>query len=121
MNSSANEGYDSELAYMKVLCSTRWRFDRPSNATFCAKLGGEAHVTTPALPQMFEQLAAGLLSAGGTWRSASGVEYYIISSGLKAGHRRQQPIETGTSSADLRLRVRRGPRTGASTFPKRVI
>ncbi len=75
-----NQGFENELAYMKVLLDTL-DFDRPSNARLQA-LGADL-TFYPGLPGMFGELAAGLL---GPEEQSLGirVEYYIISSGLKA-------------------------------------
>ena len=97
-----NEGYESELAYMKVLLDTV-AFDRPSNAQL-RDLG--ANLTFyPGLPEMFEEFERGLL---GPEEKALGigVEYYILSSGFKAviEGSNLRPHRAG----DLRLRVRGG-------------
>jgi hypothetical protein len=74
-----NHGYDSELAYMKVMLDTL-EMDRPSNADLKA-LGAKLNFY-PGLPEMFEQFSHGLLTPE---HEAHGirVEHYIISSGLK--------------------------------------
>ena len=108
------EGYDSELAYMKVLLDTL-EFDRPSNRTL-RELGAKL-TYYPGLPQMFEEFANGLLTAEDHALGIH-VEYYIISSGLKE-------VIDGSS---LRKYVRAvfgceyaEDRDGRITFPKRVI
>ena len=75
-----NEGYESELAYMKVLLDTL-EMDRPSNARL-RELG--ARLTFyPGLPEMFEEFERDLL---GPEEKAHGigVEYYVLSSGFQA-------------------------------------
>ncbi len=109
-----NQSYDNELAYMKVLLDTL-EFDRPSNARL-RELG--ANLTFyPGLPEMFEEFGRGLL---GPEEAALGirVEYYIISSGLKAmidGSRIRPHVREvfGCEYAE--------DSAGRITFPKRVI
>ncbi len=108
------QGYESELAYMKVLLDTV-EFDRPSNAQL-RELG--ANLTFyPGLPEMFGELAAGLL---GPEEKALGigVEYYILSSGFKEiieGSRLRPYVKAifGCEYAE--------DASGRITFPKRVI
>ena len=73
------QGYDSELAYMKVILDML-DMDRPSNADL-RQLGSKL-TFFPGLPEMFEQFSAGLLTPE---HEAHGIriEHYIISSGLK--------------------------------------
>ncbi len=109
-----HQSYDNELAYMKVLLDTL-EFDRPSNARL-RELG--ANLTFyPGLPEMFEEFERGLL---GPEEAALGirVEYYIISSGLKAmidGSRIRPHVREvfGCEYAE--------DSAGRITFPKRVI
>ncbi len=108
------QGYDSELAYMKVLLDTL-DFDRPSNAQL-KELGAKLSYY-PGLPEMFEEFAKGLLTPEDDALGIH-VEYYIISSGLKA-------VIDGSS---LRKHVRAvfgceyaEDSDGRISFPKRVI
>ena len=73
------QGYDHELAYMKVLLDCL-EIDRPTNARL-RELG--ARLTFyPGLPEMFEDLKNTLITPE---HAAHGirVEHYIVSSGLK--------------------------------------
>jgi len=72
-------GYDNELAYMKVLLDTL-AMDRPTNAEL-KKLGKKLNFYK-GLPEMFEDFRNGLLTAEHVANGIS-VEHYIISSGLK--------------------------------------
>ena len=72
-------GYDNELAYMKVLLDTLG-MDRPTNAEL-KKLGKELNFYK-GLPEMFEDFRNGLLAAEHVANGIT-VEHYIISSGLK--------------------------------------
>jgi len=74
-----DQGYDNELAYMKVMLDYL-EMDRPTNVEL-RKLG-EKLTFYKGLPEMFEEFKAGLLS---TEHEAHGinVEHYIVSSGLK--------------------------------------
>ncbi len=108
------QGFDSELAYMKVLLDTL-DFDRPSNATL-RELGAKL-TYYPGLPQMFEEFAKGLLTSEDEALGIH-VEYYVISSGLKE-------VIDGSS---LRKFVRAvfgceyaEDSDGRISFPKRVI
>ena len=108
------QGYDNELAYMKVLLDTL-DLDRPTNAQL-RELGGKL-TFYPGLPEMFEQFAEGLLTPE---QHAVGirVEYYIISSGLKEvidGSRLRPHVRAvfGCEYAE--------DNAGRITFPKRVI
>lgn len=73
------QGYDNELAYMKVMLDYL-EMDRPTNVEL-RKLG-EKLTFYKGLPDMFEEFKTGLLS---TEHEAYGinVEHYIVSSGLK--------------------------------------
>lgn len=75
-----DQGYDNELAYMKVMLDYL-EMDRPTNADL-RKLG-ERLTFYKGLPEMFEDFKSGLLSPE---HEAYGitVEHYIVSSGLKA-------------------------------------
>ena len=75
-----DQGYDNELAYMKVMLDYL-EMDRPTNAEL-RKLG-ERLSFYKGLPEMFEDFKSGLLSPE---HEAYGitVEHYIVSSGLKA-------------------------------------
>ena len=108
------QGYDSELAYMKVLLDTL-EFDRPSNAGL-RELGAKL-TYYPGLPQMFEEFARGLLTDEDVALGIH-VEYYIISSGLKevidgSSLRRYVRAVFGCEYAE--------DNDGRISFPKRVI
>ncbi len=75
----ANEGYDNELAYMKVMLDTL-AMDRPTNAEL--KSLGEKMNFYAGLPDMFQEFQSGLLTAEHEAHGIT-VEHYIISSGLK--------------------------------------
>jgi len=107
-------GYDSELAYMKVLLDTL-DMDRPTNAEL-KSLGTKLNFYK-GLPEMFEQFREGLLT---TEQVAHGikVEHYIISSGMKVlleGSRLAPYVRAifGCEFAE--------DEQGRITFPKRVI
>src|SRR5437764_8530621 len=72
-------GYDNELAYMKVLLD-QLGMDRPTNEQL-KKLGAKLNFYK-GLPQMFEQFGNGLLNAEQVANGIT-VEHYIISSGMK--------------------------------------
>ncbi len=74
-----NEGYDNELAYMKVMLDTL-AMDRPTNAEL--KSLGEKMNFYAGLPEMFQEFQSGLLTAEHEAHGIT-VEHYIISSGLK--------------------------------------
>ena len=108
------QGYDSELAYMKALLDYL-DIDRPTNARL-RELGAGLQFF-PGLPEMFEEFKAGLLSPQ---HEAHGikVEHYIISSGLKAlidGSRLAPHVRAifGCEFAE--------DRDGRITFPRRII
>ncbi len=108
------QGFDSELAYMKVMLDYL-ELDRPSNADLKA-LGAKMSFYK-GLPEMFEEFASGLLTAQ---HEAHGihVEHYIISSGLKVmieGSRLAPYVKAifGCEFAE--------DSQGKITFPKRVI
>jgi len=75
-----DQGYDNELAYLKVMLDYL-AMDRPTNAELEA-LGGKLHFYK-GLPEMFDELGRDLLSPA---HQAMGItiEHYIVSSGLKA-------------------------------------
>ena len=109
-----DQGYDHELAYMKVLLDTLG-MDRPTNARL-RELGADL-TFYPGLPEMFEQFGDGLL---GREEQAMGItlEYYILSSGLKEvieGSRLRPYVRAifGCEYAE--------DESGRITFPKRVI
>jgi hypothetical protein len=108
------QGYDNELAYMKVLLDCLG-MDRPTNDRL-RELGGSLRFY-PGLPQMFEEFAKGLLTSQ---HEAQGirVEHYIISSGLKAliEGSRLAPFVNSIFGCEFAEDER-----GCITFPKRVI
>jgi haloacid dehalogenase-like hydrolase len=108
------QGYDNELAYMKVMLDT-FGMDRPTNAEL-KKLGGKLNFYK-GLPEMFEELQKTLLTEEHIAHGIS-VEHYIISSGLKVlldGSRLQPYVRAifGCEFAE--------DEQGRITFPKRVI
>jgi hypothetical protein len=109
-----DEGYDNELAYMKVLLDCLG-MDRPTNARL-RELGGSLRFY-PGLPQMFEEFAKGLLTP---LQEAQGikVEHYIISSGLKIliEGSRLAPFVHGIFGCEFAEDSQ-----GCIVFPKRVI
>jgi hypothetical protein len=74
------QGYDSELAYMKVLLDSL-EMDRPTNAEF-RKLG-QRLTFYKGLPEMFDEFREDLLTAEHITHGIT-VEHFIVSSGLKA-------------------------------------
>jgi hypothetical protein len=108
------EGYDNELAYMKVMLDYLG-IDRPTNARL-RELGTTLRFY-PGLPEMFEEFREGLLSAQHIAHGIK-VEHYIISSGLKVlieGSRLSPHVRAifGCEFAE--------DSQGCITFPKRVI
>lgn len=108
------EGYDNELAYIKVILDSL-EMDRPTNAELRA-LGDKLNFY-PGLPDMFEEFREGLLSAE---QDAHGirVEHYIVSSGLKVlieGSRLAPYVRAifGCEFAE--------DASGRITFPRRVV
>lgn len=75
-----DQGFDNELAYMKVLLDCL-EMDRPTNAGL-RELGARLNFYR-GLPEMFEEFRTGLLSPEHRTHGIS-VEHYIVSSGLKA-------------------------------------
>jgi len=73
------QGFDNELAYMKVLLDCL-EMDRPTNAKL-RELGARLNFYK-GLPEMFEDFRSGLLS-GEHEAHGINVEHYIVSSGLK--------------------------------------
>ena len=109
-----DNGYDGELAYMKVLLDTLG-MDRPTNAELKA-LGKNLNFYK-GLPQMFEEFGDSLLTPEQLSHGIS-VEHYIISSGMKVlieGSRLQPYVRAifGCEFAE--------DEQGRITFPKRVI
>ena len=109
-----DQGYDNELAYMKVMLDYL-EMDRPTNNEL-RKLG-ERLTFYKGLPEMFEEFKTGLLS---TEHEAYGitVEHYIVSSGLKVlieGSRLAPYVKAifGCEFAE--------DSQGRITFPRRVI
>jgi len=108
------QGYDNELAYMKVLLDCL-EMDRPTNATL-RELGARLNFYK-GLPEMFEEFQTGLLTEEHLAHGIT-VEHYIVSSGLKTlieGSRLApfvRKIFGCEFAVDERDRI---------TFPKRVI
>src|SRR5438477_7906245 len=73
------DGYDNELAYMKVLLDTLG-MDRPTNRAL-KDLGGKLNFYR-GLPEMFEEFQKNLLTGEHDTHGIT-VEHYIISSGMK--------------------------------------
>ena len=109
-----DQGFDNELAYMKVLLDCL-EMDRPTNARL-KELGARLNFYK-GLPEMFEEFQNGLLTEEHLGLGIN-VEHYIVSSGLKSlieGSRLAPYIRKifGCEfAADERDRI---------TFPKRVI
>ena len=109
-----DQGFDNELAYMKVLLDCL-EMDRPTNARL-RELGARLNFYK-GLPEMFEEFQNGLLTEEHLGLGIN-VEHYIVSSGLKSlieGSRLAPYIRKifGCEfAADERDRI---------TFPKRVI
>jgi hypothetical protein len=107
-------GYDSELAYMKVLLDCLG-MDRPTNAEL--KKMGEKLNFYKGLPEMFEEFRDQLLNEEQISHGIT-VEHYIISSGMKIlieGSRLAPHVRAifGCEFAE--------DEQGRITFPKRVI
>jgi hypothetical protein len=109
-----DQGYDNELAYMKVLLDSL-EMDRPTNVEL-RNLG--VHLTFyRGLPEMFEEFKEDLLSEEHIAYGIT-VEHYIVSSGLKAvldGSRLAPHVRAifGCEFAE--------DSQGRITFPRRVI
>ncbi len=73
------QGFDNELAYMKVILDYL-AMDRPTNAELRSL--GKQMTFYKGLPEMFDELAEGLLTPEHEEHGIR-VEHYIISSGLK--------------------------------------
>ena len=108
------QGFDSELAYMKALLDYL-EIDRPTNSRL--RELGDRLAFFPGLPEMFSEFEEGLLTPQ---QEAHGirVEHYIISSGLKVlidGSRLAPHVRAvfGCEFAE--------DAEGRITFPKRVI
>jgi hypothetical protein len=110
----ANESYDHELAYMRVMLDTL-DIDRPTNARL-RELGAQLNFY-PGLPEMFDDFSAGLLTSQ---HEAHGIrlEHYIISSGLRAliEGSRLAPYVRAIFGCEFAEDAQ-----GRITFPKRVI
>lgn len=108
------EGYDSELAYMKVLLDTLG-MDRPTNAELKA-LGGNLNFYA-GLPGMFEEFGNGLLTEEHVAHGIT-VEHYIISSGMRIliEGSRLAPFVRAIFGCEFAEDAE-----GRITFPKRVI
>ena len=109
-----DQGYDSELAYMKVLLDTLG-MDRPTNAEL-RSLGAKLNFYK-GLPEMFDDFRDDLLSEEQREHGIN-VEHYIISSGMKVlieGSRLAPYVRAifGCEFAE--------DEQGRITFPKRVI
>lgn len=109
-----DQGYDSELAYMKALLDYL-DIDRPTNARL-RELGAGLRFF-PGLPEMFEEFKSGLLTPQ---HEAHGikVEHYIISSGLKAliDGSRLAPYVRAVFGCEFAE-----DRDGRISFPRRII
>jgi len=109
-----DQGYDNELAYMKVLLDTL-EMDRPTQ-TELRSLGKKLNFYN-GLPEMFDQFRENLLTEEQRSHGIS-VEHYIISSGMKVlieGSRLATHVRAifGCEFAE--------DGEGRITFPKRVI
>ena len=108
------QGFDNELAYMKVLLDTLG-LDRPTNQQL--RELGAGLTFYPGLPEMFEEFGRSLL---GPEEEALGigVEYYILSSGLKEviEGSRLRPFVRAVFGCEYAEDDH-----GRITFPKRVI
>ncbi|MDQ2867151.1 MAG: haloacid dehalogenase-like hydrolase [Verrucomicrobiota bacterium] len=109
-----DQGYDNELAYMKVLLD-QLGMDRPTNAEL-TRLGAKLNFYK-GLPEMFEEFRDGLLTEQHFAHGIS-VEHYIISSGLKAliDGSRLRPYVREAFGCEFDE-----DEQGRITFPKRVI
>src|SRR6478735_8340255 len=109
-----DNGYDSELAYMKVLLDTLG-MDRPTNAELKA-LGAKLNFYK-GLPEMFEDFGKDLLTEEHHAHGIN-VEHYIISSGMKIliEGSRLAPFVRAIFGCEFAE-----DSEGRITFPKRVI
>ena len=107
-------GYDNELAYMKVLLDTLG-MDRPTN-TELKELGKKLNFYK-GLPEMFDEFREGLLTEEQVAHGIT-VEHYIISSGLKVliDGSRLRPYVRAVFGCEFAE-----DENGRITFPKRVI
>ncbi len=110
------QGYDNELAYMKVLLD-QLGMDRPTNEEL-KKLGAKLNFYK-GLPEMFEEFCGGegLLTAEHVAYDIT-VEHYIISSGMKVliDGSRLAPYVRAIFGCEFAT-----DNEGRITFPKRVI
>jgi len=108
------KGYDSELAYMKVLLDTLG-MDRPKNAEL-KELGAKLNFYR-GLPEMFDQFRDSLLTQEHVAAGIS-VEHYIISSGMSVliEGSRLAPYVRAIFGCEFAQDAE-----GRITFPKRVI
>ena len=109
-----DEGYDSELAYLKALLDCLG-MDRPTNQQL-RDLGAGLQFY-PGIPGMFEEFKTGLLRPEHEMLGIR-VEYYIISSGIKAllEGSRLAPHVRAIFACEFA-----GDASGRIAFPKRVI
>jgi hypothetical protein len=109
-----DHGYDSELAYMKVLLDTLG-MDRPTNTELKA-LGANLNFYK-GLPEMFEEFGKDLLTEEHLAHGIA-VEHYIISSGMKIliEGSRLAPFVRAIFGCEFAE-----DSEGRITFPKRVI
>ena len=109
-----DQGYDSELAYMKVLLDTLG-MDRPKNSEL-KELGQKLNFYQ-GLPEMFDQFRDGLLTDEQVAHGIN-VEHYIISSGMKIliDGSRLAPYVRAIFGCEFAEDAE-----GRITFPKRVI
>ena len=109
-----DNGYDSELAYMKVLLDTLG-MDRPTNTELKA-LGANLNFYK-GLPEMFEEFGKDLLTEEHLAHGIA-VEHYIISSGMKIliEGSRLAPFVRAIFGCEFAEDAE-----GRITFPKRVI
>src|SRR3954467_7929811 len=109
-----DNGYDNELAYMKVLLDTLG-MDRPTNEQL--KSLGEKLNFYKGLPEMFEEFSHRLLTEEDIPHGIT-VEHYIISSGLKEliDGSRLRPYVRAVFACEFDQDDQ-----GRITFPKRVI
>ena len=107
-------GYDNELAYMKVLLD-QLGMDRPTNEAL-KQLGRKLNFYK-GLPEMFDEFAHDLLTAEQVSNGIT-VEHYIISSGIKVliEGSRLQPYVRAIFGCEFDE-----DEQGRITFPKRVI
>ena len=109
-----DNGYDNELAYMKVLLDTLG-MDRPTNAEL--KSLGQKLNFYKGIPEMFEEFRTGLLNEEHVAHGIT-VEHYVISSGLKVliDGSRLRPYVRAVFGCEFDV-----DEQDRITFPKRVI